>query len=107
MTDPVESGVETTMRPLRDTLSHLAPAPDLAAAVLDTAAAMAAAPPRAREAAAVPFLRLMGLAGPLAPRYAALAGFHAAEAPARAALLAARCHRADIDPAFDAAFADH
>ena len=105
---------------LRDTLSHLAPAPDLAAAVLDTAAAMAAAPPRAREAAAVPFLRLMGLAaadgllrraarlaGPLAPRYAALAGFHAAEAPARAALLAARCHRADIDPAFDAAFADH
>ena len=103
---------------LRDALAHLAPAPDLAALVLETAAAMAEATPRAREAAAVPFLRLAGLAaadgllrraaaraGPLAPRYAALSAFHAAEAGERAALLAARCRRADIDAAYDAAFA--
>ncbi|TPG47228.1 acyl-CoA dehydrogenase [Roseomonas nepalensis] len=102
---------------LRDTLAQLAPAPDLAALVLDTAAALAEATPRAREGAAVPFLRLVGLAaadgllrraaaraGPLAPRYAALAAFHAAEAGSRAALLAARCRRADLDAAYDAAF---
>lgn len=101
---------------LGDVLDRLAPAAPLAAAVRDTAAALADAPARTREAAAVPFLRLLGLAaadgllrrageraGPLAERYAALAGFHAAEAEARAGLLAARCLRGDLDAAFDAA----
>jgi hypothetical protein len=104
---------------LRDLLDHLAPAPGIAGTVLDTAAALAAAGPRAREAAAVPFLRLLGLAcadgllrragrqaGPLAARFAALATFHGAEAEGRAARLAARCGRGDLDAAFDAAFPD-
>ncbi len=70
-----------------------------------------------REAAAAPFLRLLGLAcadgllrragqpaGPLAGRYAALAEFHAAEAGPRAAALSARCRRSDLDAAFEAVF---
>jgi hypothetical protein len=47
-----------------------------------------------------------GRAGPLAPRYAALAGLHAAEAEARAGLLAERCRRNDLDTAFAAVFTD-
>ena len=72
---------------------------------------------RMREAAAAPFLRLLGLAcadgllrragrqaGPLAGRYAALAEHHAAEAGTRAAALSARCLRGGLDAAFDAVF---
>ncbi len=73
---------------------------------------------RAREAAAAPFLRLLGLAcadgllrragrqagPPLALRYAALAEHHAIEAGPRAAALSVRCLRGDLDSAFDAVF---
>ncbi|MFT8242832.1 acyl-CoA dehydrogenase family protein [Roseomonas sp. BN140053] len=109
---PAEGGAT-----LRDLLHHFAPSAELAGTVLDTAEALLAASPRAREAAAVPFLHLLGLAcadgllrragqqaGPLAPRYAALADFHAAEAAERAAFLAARCRRDDLDAGFAAAF---
>jgi hypothetical protein len=66
----------------------------------------------------VGFMRLLGVvvadgmlhraakrAGPLAPRYAALAKFHGAEARSRAAQLSERCRRDGLDTAFDAAFA--
>jgi alkylation response protein AidB-like acyl-CoA dehydrogenase len=102
---------------LRDLLDHVAPGAELADAVSRAASALAEAPARAREAAAVPFLRLLGLAcadgllrragqraGPLAGRYAALAEFHAAEAGTRAEALSARCRRSDLDAAFDAVF---
>lgn len=103
---------------LRDLLDHVAPGPDVADAVSRTAAALAEAPARAQEAAAAPFLRLLGLAcadgllrragrqaGPLlAGRYAALAEHHAAEAGARADTLSARCLRGGLDAAFEAAF---
>ena len=102
---------------LRDLLGRLAPDPAIAEAVLDTTSALAEAGPRAREAAAVPFLGLLGLAcadgllrragrqaGPLAGRYAALAEHHAAEAEARAGTLSARCLRGGLDAAFDAVF---
>ena len=49
---------------LRDLLGCLAPGPELVDAVSRTAGALAEAPPRAREAAAAPFLRLLGLACP-------------------------------------------
>jgi hypothetical protein len=44
-------------------------------------------------------------AGPLAPRYAALAQFHGAEARSRAAQLSERCRHDNLDSAFDVAFA--
>ena len=102
---------------LRDLLDHLAPGADLSDAVGRTATALSEAPARMREAAAAPFLRLLGLAcadgllrragrqaGPLAGRYAALAEHHAAEAGTRAAALSARCLRGGLDAAFDAVF---
>ncbi len=104
---------------LDDLLAHLAPDPALAAPLREAAAALATAPARLREGAAVPFLHLLGLAcvdgllrraaqraGLLASRYAALVAFHGAEAPARAALLAARCGRGDLDAAYEAVFAE-
>ncbi|MDO9712754.1 acyl-CoA dehydrogenase family protein [Paracraurococcus lichenis] len=105
---------------LQDLLDNLEPHPALVEAVLDVASYLAGASRRAREAAAVPFLKLLGLAcadgllqraarraGPIAGRYAALAAFHGAEAEARAALLVARCTRADLDNAFAALFPDY
>jgi hypothetical protein len=103
---------------LRGLLDHVAPDPELAETVSRTAAALAEAPARAREAAAAPFLRLLGLAcadgllrragrqagPPLAGRYAALAEHHAAEAGARADALSARCLRGGLDAAFEAVF---
>ena len=104
---------------LRGLLDQLAPASGIAEAVLGSAAALAEAAPRLREAAAVPFLQLLALAcadgllrraghqaGPFAARYTALAAFHGAEVGERAALLAARCRRGDLDTAFDAVFLD-
>ncbi|WP_282615079.1 acyl-CoA dehydrogenase family protein [Roseomonas gilardii] len=102
---------------LRDLLARLEPSATLSSPVLEMAAALAEAPARRREAAALPFLRLLGLAcldgllhragrraAPLAGRYQALAGFHAAMAPEQATLLAAQCRRDDLDAAFDLAF---
>jgi hypothetical protein len=102
---------------LRDLLDRLAPGAELSDAVSRTAAALSEASARMREAAAAPFLRLLGLAcadglvrragrqaGPLAGRYAALAEHHAAEAGTRAAALSARCLRGGLDAAFDAVF---
>jgi alkylation response protein AidB-like acyl-CoA dehydrogenase len=104
---------------LQDMVDRLAPAPGIAEAVLGSAAALAESAPRVREAAAVPFLHLLGLAcadgllrragrqaGPLAGHYAAIAAFHGTEAGERAALIAARCRRGDLDAAFDTVFPD-
>jgi alkylation response protein AidB-like acyl-CoA dehydrogenase len=102
---------------LRGLLDHVAPGPELTETVSRTAATLADAPAREREAAAAPFLRLLGSAcadgllrragrqaGPLAGRYAALAEHHAAEAAARADALSTRCLRGGLDAAFDAVF---
>ena len=102
---------------LRDLLDRLEPLATLSTAVLEAAAALAEAPARRREAAALPFLRLLGLAcvdgllrragrqaGALADRYEALSGFHGTGASGQAALLAAQCRRDDLDAAFDLVF---
>lgn len=108
---------EGGMPVLRDLLDRLEPLATLSAVVLEAAAALAGAPARRREAAALPFLRLLGLAcvdgllrragrqaGALADRYEALSGFHGAGASGQAALLAAQCGRDDLDTAFDLVF---
>jgi len=102
---------------LRDLLAHLEPDPALTTTVEAAADFLSEVGVRQREAAAVPFLRLLGLActdgllrragraaGPLADRYAALAAFYAVEAPPRAAALAARCRLGDLDAVFDRVF---
>jgi len=103
---------------LADLLEHLAPQPALAEQIQSLVAWLSRASPRVVEAASVPFMRLLGLAaadgmlhraakcaGPLAPRYAALAQFHGAEARSRAAQLSERCRYDNLDSAFDVAFA--
>ena len=108
---------EGGMLVLRDLLDRLEPLATLSMAVLEAAAALAEAPARKREAAALPFLRLLGLAcvdgllrragrqaGALADRYEALSRFHGAGASGQAALLAAQCRRDDLDAAFDLVF---
>jgi alkylation response protein AidB-like acyl-CoA dehydrogenase len=102
---------------LRDVLDRLAPSPVLTTCVLETAAALAGAEARAREAASLPFLRLLAWAcadgllhragrqgGLLASSFSALATFHTAEAEEAAAPLAATCRRADLDAAFAGVF---
>jgi alkylation response protein AidB-like acyl-CoA dehydrogenase len=104
---------------LRDLLDHLAPDPGLAQTVHGAAASLAQVPRRDADAAAVSFLRLLGLAcadgllrragrkgGSLAGRYSALAEFHGADAAEYAALLATRCRRGDLDRAYEGVFAE-
>ena len=99
---------------LQHLLQHVDPGPGLARIVSDTANSLSAASPETQAAAAVPFLRLLGIAvtdgllnraarqaGPLADWYGELAAFHAVEAEARCAFLAARCRLGDVGERFD------
>ena len=103
--------------PLERLLGHLEPDAALARLVQDVTADLATASPALREAAAVPFMEILGIvaadgllrragrqAGPLADRYAAMGDFHGAEAQPRCEALAARCSRGDIGPSFDRIF---
>lgn len=103
--------------PLGRLLSHLEPDAELGRLVEDVAADLAAGAPAVREAAAVPFLEILGivatdgllrragrLAGPLAGRYGAMADFHAVEALSRCEALAGRCGRGDIGPYYGRIF---
>ena len=79
---------------LADMLAHLPPSAPLLAPLMQTLAFLNAAPPRQREVAALPFLRLFGLVladGALRRMAHPLAAWHGEEAVALAALLAARC----------------
>lgn len=103
--------------PLERLLSHLEPDAELARLVQDVTADLATTSPAVREAAAVPFMEILGIvaadgllrragrqAGPLADRYGAMAEFHAVEAQSRCTALADRCSRGDIGPSFDRIF---
>ena len=103
--------------PLERLLSHLEPDAELARLVQDVTADLATTSPAVREAAAVPFMEILGIvaadgllrragrqAGTLADRYGAMAEFHAVEAQSRCAALADRCSRGDIGPSFDRIF---
>jgi hypothetical protein len=103
--------------PLERLLSHLEPEAELARLVEDLTAGLAAGSPAVREAAAVPFMEILGIvaadgllrragrqAGPLAARYGTMADFHAVEAQSRCEALADRCSRGDIGPYFERIF---
>ncbi|MGZ0247223.1 MAG: acyl-CoA dehydrogenase family protein [Alphaproteobacteria bacterium] len=103
--------------PLERLLGHLEPDAELARLVEDTTAALAACSPALREAAAVPFMEILGIvvadgmlrragrqAGPLADRYGAMADFHSVEAQSRCEALADRCGRGDVSPYFSRIF---
>lgn len=86
----------------------------LAGILTDTITALTSGSPGLQQAAAVPLLEMLGIvvsdallrraadrAGPMTEHYAALAQFHADEAPARCELLAERCKRGDVAAAFE------
>jgi alkylation response protein AidB-like acyl-CoA dehydrogenase len=104
---------------LRDVLGRLGASARLAACVLETAGALAGMGGRAREAGALPFLRLVAVTlgeglllragragGERAGRYAALAEFWGRDAVDEAAWLAAQCRGGGVDATFEAVFAE-
>ena len=103
--------------PLERLLKHIEPEQELSGIVSKTATMLSSSSPEVREAAAVPFLELLGvavsdgllrragrLAGPLADHYRAIAEFHSAEAKSRSQSLAERCIRGDINAHFNRVF---
>jgi alkylation response protein AidB-like acyl-CoA dehydrogenase len=102
---------------LAELLDRLEPSPSLREITFGTAAGLVGASPKTIEAAAVPLLRLLGLAAAdgllrragrqadaLARRYTALAEFNGAEAQDRAEHLRERCRRGSPDAIYDAVF---
>lgn len=104
--------------PLKRLLNHVEPDPELANLLLATVEDITSFPSTSRDAAAVPFLELLGIVvtdgllrrasrkvEAFVGHYSSLADFHAGEAQLRSEILAARCKRADLTTHYEKAFA--